>query len=78
MLILTEGLNILRLNVPRKLAGKKIAETDIREKTGYSIIAIQKENSLIVNPGPDEEIPVNGKIYIVGNLEEKNFYKLYK
>jgi len=77
-LIITEGLNILRLDVPKKISGKKISETGIRKNTGCSIIAIQNEREFVVNPEPDEPLPDKGKIYIIGNPEaEKIFYKIY-
>lgn len=77
-LILTEGLNIIRLDVPEKLSGKKISESEIRKNTGCSVIAIQTDGEYLVNPGPDDILPENSKIYIIGNLEaEKIFYKIY-
>ncbi|MBN2425014.1 MAG: potassium channel protein [Calditrichaceae bacterium] len=79
LLILTEGLNILKLDTPAKLAGKKIMESAIRQKTGCSIIAIQYDDSFLVNPGPEEILPKKSKIFIIGNIEaEKEFYKYFK
>ena len=79
LLILTEGLNILKLDTPGKLTGKMIKESAVRQKTGCSIIAIQFNDSFIVNPGPEEILPKKSKIFIIGNIEaEKQFYKNFK
>jgi len=79
LLILTEGLNILRLPVPLKLAGKMIAETDVRKNTDCSIVAVQVDQKFIVNPGPDVRLPEKGDIYIIGNAEaERKFYNIYE
>jgi K+/H+ antiporter YhaU regulatory subunit KhtT len=79
LLILTEGLNILRLPIPLKLAGKMIAETDVRVKTECSIVAVQVDEKFIVNPDPDVRLPEKGEIYIIGNAEaESKFYRVYE
>jgi len=79
LLILTEGLNILRLPIPLKLAGKMIAETDVRAKTDCSIVAVQVDQKFIVNPYPDVRLPEKGDIYIIGNAEaERKFYRIYE
>jgi voltage-gated potassium channel len=78
LLILTEGLNILRLPTPLKLAGKMIAESDVRAKTDCSIVAVQVDQKFIVNPDPDVRLPEKGDIYIIGNAEaERKFYSIY-
>jgi Trk K+ transport system NAD-binding subunit len=78
MLILTEGLNMMRLDVPAALASKKLKETKIRAKTGLSVIAIQTKDELIINPSPEEKLPASGKMYIVGNVKEEKLRRLYR
>ncbi len=50
--ILSGELQLVGLKVPGFYAGKKIKDTDIREKVGL-IIAIKRENKIIKNPSPE-------------------------
>ena len=40
ILIVTEGLDVLKVKLPASLAGKSLAESGIRSKTGCSVVAL--------------------------------------
>ena len=40
ILMVTEGLDVFRVKVPASLAGKRIVESAIRERTGCNVVAI--------------------------------------
>ncbi|MHC1567445.1 MAG: potassium channel family protein [Candidatus Syntropharchaeia archaeon] len=52
------------------LIGKKIRESGIREKTGATVIGIQKKEKLILNPDPETTIEENTILYVVGSKEQ--------
>jgi voltage-gated potassium channel len=74
----TEGLNIFSLSVPKTLAGKTLAQSNIRESTGCSVIALKTTAKLVV--GPDPALPLNGQdeLILIGSTEsEQQFLELF-
>ncbi|HEY6227340.1 MAG TPA: cation:proton antiporter [Verrucomicrobiae bacterium] len=52
---------------PSSLAkGKLISELGLRSRTGASIVAIERNGSTMVNPGPDEEISEGDHVLLLG------------
>lgn len=78
VLMLAEGLNIFSHKVDKTLAGKTLAQSDIRQKTGSSVISIQKNDEIQVNPGPEELLTAGQEIVLIGTVENENkFNELY-
>ena len=73
VIMVAEGLDVFRLKMPDILAGKKIAETDIRTTTGCSVVAVQSENETLINPRPDHVLRTEEEIVLIGTIasEEK-------
>jgi len=74
----TEGLNIFSLSVPKTLAGKTLAQSNIRESTGCSVVALKTTEKLVV--GPDPALPLNGQdeLILIGSTEsEQQCLKLF-
>ncbi len=65
------GLSIDWLRIPAgsKYAGKTIADTALRTRTGVSIVAIIRNDQPIPAPGPDEELQVDDTTVVVGTAE---------
>ncbi len=77
--LVAEGLNIFRFQTPTELAGKSIAESSIRSRTGCSIIALQDGANQIVNPGPDAIIEARHELILIGTLAaEDAFFKAFQ
>ena len=74
-----EGLNILRVRVPSALAGRPLAESDVRAKTGATIVAaVDADGNMRVNPDPNEPLPGEGEILLIGDGEtEQKFADRY-
>lgn len=51
---------------------KTLAETDLRNETGASIIAIQRGDNTLPNPDPDLELQSGDLLVSVGTREEQN------
>ena len=56
-LMLAEGLDLLKLPMPPALAGKSVADSAVREKTGVSIAAVVQDDEMIVNMEPSTILP---------------------
>lgn len=53
------------------LVGKTLRESDARQQTGVSIIAIQRGEETIANPGPEVEIRSEDILVALGTREEQ-------
>jgi voltage-gated potassium channel len=78
VLMVAEGLNVFRVKVPVRLAGKRISETSIREETGCSIIAVGANGQQQVNPDPNLILPNDEELVLIGSVESENrFLQMY-
>ncbi|MEZ5339192.1 MAG: NAD-binding protein [bacterium] len=76
--MLAEGLDIIRLPVPPRLAGRTLAEADLRARTGCIMLATVEQGSMHVNPEPQRPIPADSEVILLATLEdEARFLKLY-
>lgn len=79
VLMIAEGLNVFRTKTPIKLIDKSIREIDLRKETGCSIVAIQIDDEMIINPNPDYVLRVDTELVIIGSYEsEKEFAEFIK
>ena len=78
VLMLTEGLNIFRSQVHRKLIKKNLLTSGIREKTGCSVIAIFRNGSLLINPEPSAPFAPDDELLLIGTATaEKSFVEKF-
>ncbi|NHN40907.1 cation:proton antiporter regulatory subunit [Halorubellus sp. JP-L1] len=49
-----------------ELVGQTLAEARIRERTGVSVVAIQREGDLVPSPGPDSTIDAGDTLVVIG------------
>ena len=59
------------------VAGKTLRNASIRERTGASIIAIQRGDETISNPPPDTELRPDDTLVAVGSREEHDDLQAY-
>ncbi|WP_442505448.1 potassium channel family protein [Novipirellula sp. SH528] len=71
VLLLAEGLDVFKVNVPPSLAGKTLTDGAVRQRTGCSVIAINSKEGLQVNPGPDTTLPAGGEMFVIGTEESQ-------
>jgi len=78
ILMLAEGLNVFRMKTPTALAGKSLAETKLRQETGCSVIAVNADSRLQINPDPQRPLDANSEIILIGSFAaEQEFFKRY-
>ena len=78
ILMVAEGLNVFRLDLPPTLAGKSIAEMAVRKNTGCTIISVVKNKQASIPPDPHQPLPDQGEIILIGSVDaEDKFLKLY-
>ncbi len=72
--LFTEGLRVLNRIAGTELAGKTIMNSGIREKTGFSVIAIRRDGRLTVSPGPEIEIKEQDELIVIGTAENEKLF----
>lgn len=54
------------------LAGLRLAETDLRRLHGLNVVAIQRGDRMISNPGPETVVEARDRLIVLGLSEEVN------
>ncbi|MDS9470435.1 TrkA family potassium uptake protein [Sporosarcina pasteurii] len=77
---LSEEHSIAEIIVDGKVAGRTIIELNIRAKYGINIVAIKRQESIMISPQADEEILEGDVLIVIGsdsdihNFEKKLFH----
>lgn len=64
---LSPDFSIVEVEVPQKLQGKTLLETDLRSKYEINVVAIKRDTELIVSPPPSERFAKDDIIVVVGS-----------
>jgi Trk K+ transport system NAD-binding subunit len=76
--LLAVGLSVFPSVVPKSLEGRTLAESQVRSRTGCSILAIEVDGEREINLQPDNVLPEGGKLILMGSMEaEEKFFDLY-
>jgi voltage-gated potassium channel len=79
VLMVAEGLDVFRMNVPPSLEGRSIAEARIREETGCTVIAIKEDGDLEYKFNPHMPLVTSQELIMIGSISsEKEFIKKFK
>jgi TrkA domain protein len=62
----------LKVGGDSKLAGKSIAELDIRKNTGASVLAVLRGKQVMANPEPAERIEGGDTVVVAGTADQVN------
>ena len=74
----TEGLNIFSRPVPAPLIGKSLIKSEIRDKTGCTVIAIKTKGKQNVSPDPATQLQKEDEIILIGTTEaEASFLEIF-
>ncbi len=78
ILMVAEGLDLIKVKVPHQLSGKTIKESSIRKETGCTIIGIEDDEEMHINPEPNMILPEGAEIILIGTVDAENqFFQLY-
>ena len=78
VLMVAEGLSLLRVETPPTLAGRTVAGSAIRKRTGCSVVAIRHDDETTVNPPPDAVISAGSELILIGTVEgEDEFLRCF-
>ena len=63
-------LEIYRVQEGSPLRGRSLAEVDLRQKTGATVVAIQSDVQILVNPAPNSSFVVGDVVLVLGTPEQ--------
>lgn len=69
-LLETAGIDRIQLAPDSPAVGKTIGELSLRSSTGASIVAIERADQTIVNPGPEEELLPADRLLLLGDQKQ--------
>jgi trk system potassium uptake protein TrkA len=64
---LSEEYSINEIEVPRDWVGRSLAQINVRNKFGFSVIAIRRDGNVAVNIDPNEPFHADDSIYVLGD-----------
>lgn len=77
-LVLAEGLEMFRAGMPEAMAGKSLADIDLRRRTGCNIVAVVKAGETVTNPNPVEPLPHDAELVVIGDAAaQQRFLEAY-
>ena len=65
VLSLNQQIEVVRSRVPR-LSGRTMAEANIREATGCTVIAVERDDETVTEIGPDTRLTAGDELVVVG------------
>lgn len=78
ILMVAEGLDLIKVRVPKPLVGKTISESSVRKETGCTIIAVNQDDYMNINPDPDMVLEEGAEIILIGTVDAENkFFEIY-
>lgn len=64
------SLEWVTLTASSSLCGQSLAGSDVRARTGVSVIAILRDGGSILNPAPDSHFAVDDTLVVMGRAEQ--------
>jgi monovalent cation:H+ antiporter-2, CPA2 family len=52
------------------MIGRKLREIPLRQQTGASIVAIERDGQRLINPGPDESLCLGDRVLLLGQADQ--------
>ena len=72
VVMVAEGLNLVQVKTPADLVGLTLGESDIRKKTGATVVAVSVDGEMLVNPPADHDLTAGGELIVIGDQEAED------
>lgn len=78
IVMLTAGLNIFRVGMPKSLAGIPLKDSNIRRDTRCNVVALSSADGMRIPPDPHEPLAPDEEIVLIGTADaERAFMEKY-
>ena len=79
LVVLGEGVELFSIAVPRSLAGRRLAESNIGSGTGLSVVALERGNELVTRLSGQTALERGSVLLALGSLEQRRkFAELFE
>jgi Trk K+ transport system NAD-binding subunit len=72
--MVAEGLDVFRSDVPERVVGRSLADSGIREESGALVLAIERDDVMIVSPPPQTELVPDDELILIGTTEAERLF----
>lgn len=69
---LSPQFSIVEITIPKAFLNKSLAESNVRAKYGINVVAIKRDDNLIISPLPSEQLKENDIAVVVGSNDGIN------
>lgn len=78
LLFLAEGLDVFTVAMPAAIAGRTLAETNLRALTGCNVLGIRRSDGAMMNANANLPLPDRGQLILIGDRDaEQRFLEHY-
>ena len=78
ILMVAEGLHLFRIEMPEAFVGKTLAEVDLLQTTGCTVVAVGQENRLSSTPDLEQPLTAESELVLLADLaSEQRFMEQY-
>jgi Trk K+ transport system NAD-binding subunit len=74
IVMLAEGVDVFKVELPPSFSGKRLSETSIREECGCSVIAVSQDHRMRINPDPGTLLEAGSEIVLLGTVDSENTF----
>jgi len=74
LIIIGEGIDLFVVNVPKSLTGKSLSDSRIGSDIGLTVIAIQKNETIITNPPANAVLEAGSELLMIGSTEQHDAF----
>jgi Trk K+ transport system NAD-binding subunit len=79
LLFLAEGLDVFTVTMPTSIAGRTLAETNLRALTGCNVLGIRGSDGAMINANANLPLPDRGQLILIGDRDaEQRFLEQYR
>lgn len=79
LMMLGAGADLFHARLPDEMAGKSLAEIDLRRNIGLNVIAVRSNGNTDPNPAPNRPLEAGSELLLIGNTEQHaEFVKRYE
>jgi trk system potassium uptake protein TrkA len=65
-----DGVSIIELLAPESLQGSTLGESDLRQRFKLNVVAVQRDNAIISNPGASFRVQAGDVLMVIGLVED--------
>ncbi len=58
---------MFRIPVPQRMAGRSLADCEVRQRTGCNVVAVERAGLTVTNPVATDPLPADADLVVIGD-----------